>query len=153
MPQSPRSSVLIPGRIQLPRLPLGLLDLVFSSSTVRISTAYQLTSILRSLSRRLRILNAPVHLHPYAMVDCGNMMLHAGRLNLHRPVEIHRLESSRPTTRIDLSLGGSWLDPHVRRSCVLDRLEVVQLVLIIVSSQDPVQNRQLRKLTTMENMS
>lgn len=132
---------------------MGRLDLAFFSGAVQRPSFYQLTATHHSLSRRLRILNAPVHLHPFAMIDCRNMMLHAGRLDLHCPVEIHRQKFSRPTTRVDLSLNSSWLDPHVRRSCVLDRLEVVQLVLVTFSSQDLMRNRQLLILTTMENIS
>lgn len=98
------------------------------------------------------MLDLPVHLHPFAMVDCGNVVLHAGRLNLHCPVEILWLELSRSASKIDLSLCSSWFDPHIRFGCVLDRLEVVQLVLIIFS-QAALQNKQLLVLTTIENIS
>jgi hypothetical protein len=79
------------------------------------------------------MLDLPVHLYPLAMVYCGDVVLNAGRLNLHCPIEILWLESSRTTSRIDLSLCSSWFDPHVRFSCVLNRLEVIQLVLMIFS--------------------
>lgn len=105
-----------------------------------------------TLSRRSQVLNLPVHLHPSAMIDCRNMVPHAGRLGLHCPVEILRLESSSAITRIDLSLESSWLDPNVRLSGVFNRLEVIQLVLITFS-QDLMQNRQLLILTTIENIS
>jgi len=60
-------------------------------------------------------------------------VLRAGRLNLHCPIEILRLELSRSTSKVDLSLCSSWFDPNVRLSCVLDCLEVIQLVLITFS--------------------
>lgn len=84
------------------------------------------------------MLDLPVHLNPFTSIDCGDVVLRAGRLDLHCPVEIFRLESSRPTTRVDLSLNSSWLNPHVGISCVLDRLEVIQLVLVPLS-QNPMQ--------------
>lgn len=72
------------------------------------------------------------------MIDCGDVVLQAGLLNLHCPIEILWFELSRSTASIDLSLKSSRLDPHVGTSCVLDRLEVIQLVLINFS-QDPMQ--------------
>lgn len=84
------------------------------------------------------MLNLPVHLHPSAMIDCGHVMLQTGLLDLHGPIEILWFELSRSTTSIDLSLRSSWLDPHVGTSCVLDSLEMIQLVLINLS-QDPMQ--------------
>lgn len=76
-------------------------------------------------SRGFQVLDLPVHLDPFAMIDRGDMVLHAGLHNLHSPIEILWFEPSSPTTRVDLSLKSSWLDPHIGISCVLDRLEVI----------------------------
>lgn len=61
----------------------------------------------------------------------------ASLMLLHRPVEVLWLESSCSTSEIDLSHRGSWFDPNIGPSCVLDRLIVGELVLIRFSQDRP----------------
>lgn len=86
------------------------------------------------------------------MIDFGYVVLQASRLDLHCPVEILRLEFSRSISEIDLPLKSTWLDPYIGVCCVLDRLEVIQLVLTPFS-HNPMHNRQLLIITTIENIS
>lgn len=81
-------------------------------------------------SRRLRILDVPVHKKPDAVINSRDVMTRASLMLLHCPVEILRLELSRSISKIDLSLGSSRLDPNIGPSCVLDRLVVGHLALV-----------------------